>query len=307
MGIRTHASLWTGSAGSWVDLHPAGSTDSRANSTSGTQQVGYAFIGGSPHASLWSGTAASWIDLNPAGASNSVANDVLGSFQVGYAVFTGQVRAGIWSGTSGSWIDLSSFVPGSWRQTIAQSIATDGVTLYVAGSGINNSTNRTEALLWTRPLSTAETVSPSSFATVRGRLDSGDVTSLGTDDNNYLRHCKFIVPNQTVPPIEVQVNGTTTRSSTTGITVSLTGAMSVNGVFTQSIEQWNWVTGVYEDMATAGATTLESTVSSQSTGVHNMKIGVGGALRARYFVRQTGPSASPLYCYNADLVKWVVN
>ncbi|MCC6402735.1 MAG: hypothetical protein IT207_01860, partial [Fimbriimonadaceae bacterium] len=41
----------------------------------------------------------------------------------------------------------------------------------------------------------AEVVVPSSFTTVLGRLDAGDVASLSADDDNYLRHCKFIVPN----------------------------------------------------------------------------------------------------------------
>ncbi|MGE0001813.1 MAG: hypothetical protein AB7F50_12225, partial [Fimbriimonadaceae bacterium] len=40
-----------------------------------------------------------------------------------------------------------------------------------------------------------EVVVPSSFATVLGRLDAGNVGSLAADDDDYLRHCKFIVPN----------------------------------------------------------------------------------------------------------------
>ncbi|MCC6404722.1 MAG: hypothetical protein IT207_12005, partial [Fimbriimonadaceae bacterium] len=41
--------------------------------------------------------------------------------------------------------------------------------------------------------SAPEVVVPSSFTTVLGRLDAGDVASLSADDDNYLRHCKFIV------------------------------------------------------------------------------------------------------------------
>ncbi|MGE0001533.1 MAG: hypothetical protein AB7T05_05635, partial [Fimbriimonadaceae bacterium] len=63
------------------------------------------------------------------------------------------------------------------------------------------------------PGSAPEVVVPSSFATVLGRLDAGNVGSLAADDDDYLRHCKFIVPNALVAPVRVRVNGTTTKSS----------------------------------------------------------------------------------------------
>ncbi|MGE3127994.1 MAG: hypothetical protein AB7N10_10890, partial [Fimbriimonadaceae bacterium] len=49
--------------------------------------------------------------------------------------------------------------------------------------------------------SAPEVVIPSSFATVLGRLDAGNVGSLAADDDDYLRHCKFIVPNALVAPV----------------------------------------------------------------------------------------------------------
>jgi hypothetical protein len=55
--------MWSGSAASWVDLHPAGALESVAIATSGSQQVGYAWFGAWDRASLWSGSAASWVDL----------------------------------------------------------------------------------------------------------------------------------------------------------------------------------------------------------------------------------------------------
>lgn len=50
------AALWSGTAASWVDLNPVGSTDSVVSAIDGDQQVGYAWIGGQ-RAGLWSGTA----------------------------------------------------------------------------------------------------------------------------------------------------------------------------------------------------------------------------------------------------------
>src|SRR4030095_9388723 len=83
-----HAGLWNGSAASWVDLNPAGSTESSAYGTSGTQQAGDTRIGlGRGPAALWRGTVGSWIDLNPAGSVGSLAYGTTGTRQFGYAAF----------------------------------------------------------------------------------------------------------------------------------------------------------------------------------------------------------------------------
>ena len=53
-----------------VDLNPSGFTESYANGTSGTLQVGGGYgtaTGGDSHALLWSGMAGGTVDLNPSG------------------------------------------------------------------------------------------------------------------------------------------------------------------------------------------------------------------------------------------------
>ncbi len=99
------ASLWTGSAASWVSLHPAGPTESAAGAVKAGQQVGTT-NGGSGRAGLWTGSAGSFVDLHPAGPSHSGATGVDGGQQVGYAFVTGNVHAAIWSGTAASFVDL---------------------------------------------------------------------------------------------------------------------------------------------------------------------------------------------------------
>lgn len=106
-----HASLWTGTAASWVDLHPAGATQSWASAVQGGQQVGEVrnpelFV--STHAALWNGTAESFVDLHPAGAVESSASGVYNGQQFGFANFGSAGRfAGMWSGTAGSWMNLN--------------------------------------------------------------------------------------------------------------------------------------------------------------------------------------------------------
>jgi T5SS/PEP-CTERM-associated repeat protein len=119
-----HASLWTGTAESWVDLNPAGAYESAANAASGGQQVGWANLGDYPrfdgHAGFWTGSAESWVDLHPAGSSWSYAEDVSDGQQVGAAWFGEGFHAGLWSGTAESWVDLNP--PGS-TESIAYGIA----------------------------------------------------------------------------------------------------------------------------------------------------------------------------------------
>ncbi|MBL8760337.1 MAG: hypothetical protein JNL50_03460 [Phycisphaerae bacterium] len=149
---RDHAALWNGTAASFVDLNPAGAEVSIANAVFGAQQVGFAFVGNLNRAGMWNGSAASWVDLNPAGAGASSAQGTSGTHQVGGARFGNVWHAGIWSGSAGSWEDLSIVLPGSWGNTAAYSIWSDGSFIVVAGFGRNNATARDEALLWTRPM-----------------------------------------------------------------------------------------------------------------------------------------------------------
>jgi hypothetical protein len=176
-----HAGLWSGSAASWVDLNPAGAARSTALGISGTQQVGSTNEGFSSHATLWSGTAESWVDLNPAGAAGSLAYATDGTEQVGSSLFyevsnTGPAfveHASLWNGTADSWVDLSTYLPGTWANTYAESIWSDGTTTYIAGWGNGHTEGAgVEALLWTRTVpepSTAALLCIGGLAVVRKR------------------------------------------------------------------------------------------------------------------------------------------
>lgn len=144
----TRASLWNGTAASRIDLHPAGADVSSATAATTTHQAGWAFIGGESHAGLWSGSAASWVDLNPASSTYSLAHGIFGSQQVGIAMIDNNFHASLWNGSAASWIDLSTFLTGSWRDTYASGIYSDGTTTTIAGYGFNLNTNNYEALLW---------------------------------------------------------------------------------------------------------------------------------------------------------------
>lgn len=154
LGTSVHASLWKGSAESWIDLTPSRAvSDSAAFSVCDGQQVGYVNVTGNlPHASLWSGSAESWVDLNPARSIASVVLGTSGINQVGNALVDDIDRASLWSGTAASWVDLHAILPGNFSSSVAFSVMTDDRYTYVAGFGYNTLLNREEALLWTRPV-----------------------------------------------------------------------------------------------------------------------------------------------------------
>lgn len=144
---RYHAALWSGSAASLIDLHPAHALDSFALAVSGTQQVGYAYIGSYTRALLWTGSASSSVDLTPSGAFNSIAYGVASGYQVG--VVDG--RAAIWNGTAATFEDLGAFLPVTGANSVASGVWSDGTTLFVSGYGAGPS-GIDHAYLWSRPI-----------------------------------------------------------------------------------------------------------------------------------------------------------
>jgi hypothetical protein len=83
---NNHASLWSGTTASWIDLNPVGASRSAAKGCVGAQQVGSATFSSKNHAGLWNGTAASWVDLNRAGTTESVAKFIARLQQLGLSV-----------------------------------------------------------------------------------------------------------------------------------------------------------------------------------------------------------------------------
>jgi hypothetical protein len=111
------ACLWSGSAGTWVDLHPkAIDGSSAASATNGVNQVGSVSTDKFQHACMWSGTAESWIDLHPRDTDHSAAFDLTDTQQVGHTIARNRPRASLWSGTAESWVDLH---PSDAEQSIA--------------------------------------------------------------------------------------------------------------------------------------------------------------------------------------------
>jgi hypothetical protein len=104
------ASVWSGTAESWIDLHPAAATQSYASSISDGQAGGWAVVDRSVRASLWANTAWNWIDLTPPFAvGGGQVIDVSSGKQVGYIYpqYPGPRTASLWAGSAESWNSLN--------------------------------------------------------------------------------------------------------------------------------------------------------------------------------------------------------
>ena len=150
-GVR-HASLWNGSAETWVDLHPAGAEYSSAEDVDGEQVVGSAKeVNDQGHARLWYREGDTWVcvDLHPHGLNErSAAFAVHGGEQVGIVFDNTPYHAALWRGTADSYVDLHTFLPRDFEWSMAVGISHDAVYTYVVGYGWNSRRQRQEALMW---------------------------------------------------------------------------------------------------------------------------------------------------------------
>jgi hypothetical protein len=151
-----------------VDLNPAGFTNSGANATNGTQQVGGGTTGGVDHALLWTGTAASVVDLHPAGFVSSGAAGTNGSQQVGSGVLASNFAHALrWAGTAASAVDMN---PSGFNNSYAQ--GTSGIQQVGFGDG-SATGGQTHALLWTGTAASAVDLNPSGFTASQAYSTNG--------------------------------------------------------------------------------------------------------------------------------------
>lgn len=153
----------------------------------------------------------------------------------------------------------------------------------------------------------AHLVPATSHRVVLGRQDAGNVASLSAVDADALRVCKFIVPNQQVAPVNVEVE-TTIPGSPQYLSLVAVSKMDTTGLFQQTLDMFDFAGSGFAsgDARTDAVTTTYQTRKLDATGSLTRYQGSGDLYRARYRVRQTGPAASPSWCADHDQVAWIV-
>ncbi len=147
----SRAGLWTGTPASFVSIDPGVPyLQSYVRGMAQGEQVGAATAPSTfDHACLWHGTAATFVDLDP-GWDYSRALGTCGGAQVGWTTldWSNNTHAVIWFGTAASYHDLSQHLPAGYHNSVATSIATDGVRYFVGGYAERDNNNQTDAFLW---------------------------------------------------------------------------------------------------------------------------------------------------------------
>lgn len=238
--------------------------------------------------------------FSPSSYTNNVAN-------------TGSVGFN-WNVTTPSWLsaDVTGsqlFSGGSQGVNVGPNGGTNGLPFGKHTSNVtymncyNNATVNVPATVYAYGL-----VLPSSYSITLGRLASGNLASLGSVDSNFFTVCKFIVPNSTVPPVRVEINGTAPGNNVGYVDFITYVKMATAGLFVQTMEMWNYNTNNW-DAVNFRADTVNTGVQRFdlfSSGNHNRYIGPANALKARYSIKPSGPVASQNWCSQTDFAGWII-
>lgn len=163
--------------------------------------------------------------------------------------------------------------------------------------------------MWRMPLTDPEQVVVPTVLNVQyGRIDSGNVASLASEDGSALRMCKFIVPNSTVAPVTVEVEAANPVPSYIGLRLAVRFKMGTVGSYNQTLDMYNWTAAAFDsvDVRTDALTTTYQTVELIGTGTVSRYTSGTGQMRARYRIVQTGPTAIANWCIDHDRVNWIV-
>ncbi|MBS1713378.1 MAG: hypothetical protein JST30_03490 [Armatimonadetes bacterium] len=150
-------------------------------------------------------------------------------------------------------------------------------------------------------------VAPTTATVNLGKVSSGSVANLAVEDGQALKVCKFVVPNQNASPVTVTLDATAPLTSCSALKLRARTKMTNSGVYTQTLELWNWNTSNWDttDVRTDAMTTNYTTRDLVATGsLSRLLRPSDGALRSRYRVKQTGPSSTLLWCHENDLTVW---
>jgi len=151
-------------------------------------------------------------------------------------------------------------------------------------------------------------VHPDLAKVLLGKVTGGTFDSLRTKDDSGLVVCKFIVPNLSVAPIQVEVEGVSNVETPVGLTLNVRSRMKHGGLFKQTLQLWNWTTSNWDpsdtDVVPIGLAWIDR--SLVATGTVTRYVSPTRTLRMKCSISQTGPSAVTLWCHETDFVDWEV-
>lgn len=165
--------------------------------------------------------------------------------------------------------------------------------------------NGTDFLVQLTPLTT-DTVPPDTFAVSTGRLVYGDVLSLKWVDDDALRVERFVVPNQSLPAISVQVSAKLPVGTIVGLAANVTARSSHGASAFQRLQFFDFSIGDYSTISQQ----IDPLPSSWSTFRLQVPsdpmryMSQSRVVRMRYEIRTVGPSSSSTWSADHDFVQF---
>lgn len=151
-----------------------------------------------------------------------------------------------------------------------------------------------------------QTAAQINSATVKlGQLAQGNSTSLRHSDGNLFRVNKFIVPNQQVDPInvEVDVSSALTHANSLAMGVRLLIRTTTSGPFFASIDVFNRVTNAWEQIGVNGIGTSFNFALGSTSGNQARYFDAFDHALFRFRVKPNGPIGSSNWGIEADIFR----
>lgn len=145
--------------------------------------------------------------------------------------------------------------------------------------------------------------------TVRlGRVNAGSVADINALDGQVFQVCKFIVPNQQVAPVTVEVGGTSSVIVPSQLKFRTYGRMSTTGLFSLTLDLYDWTIGAFSTTAvmTKNVNNTFQFAEVFADAPASRFVSGSGRVVGRYRVHQTGPAGAALWCYELDQANWLI-
>jgi uncharacterized membrane protein len=283
-----------------------------AVSADGGTVIGLCRTGSSERPCLWSsGVAVEIPRLHgyPAHQAVDVSGD--GSTVIGWAQGSGPLVSTLWSYQTGT-VDLRDYLAAHGCDMLGfnlihvKGISADG--RYVVGRvPIGGQDRGFIAGPLTHDVSVEE-LSPISQAVSIGRLNSGNLASLATDDNDPQVLCKFIVPFLGSPIMSTDLTFRKTLATPNSAALKLKVRALDQGPYQIATYQYHYPTQTWAPTQwPIPLGDVYTTLRSIVPGVLGNHIQSGtGEMKARIAVFQTGPSATASSCVGIEYARQVV-
>lgn len=218
------------------------------------------------------------------------------SAEPGGVVFYSSTAAGPFIGLTGRDYGLGRVA--QFSQTVGENFLNDPNGFKLVGNVVE----------WVSQGAGTVQVQPDSFTLRLGRIDAGNLASLQNIDGNVMRICRFLVPNALSSPVTVEVEGTSPTLTPTLIRFRTYGRMANTGAFGETLDLYDWSLGAFSTTAvnTSAIGTNNRIVVVSGDAPVGRFVNAQGKVRGRFRVRQTGPTSTAAWCFEADQAVFIV-